>query len=660
MPGKSLTPAEMREIHRLAREGELPDAIAAMLGRHVDTIRDHLKKIHLDPKAFRLTVEDLPGPIPYEELSPAAKRALADIEYFSLIFFGHILRPWQVLAANEIVEALESDEEVYLVYNAPSGAGKSSDKVRFAAWITARNRAIRGCFGSDVATNAERDLKRLRRHLERTTPAKASGFALKHGFAVDATHCLAIEYGRFKPLRQETWRDDAFVVEQLDPDDSVVEKEPTWSSYGRDSGVLGNRFDFIDWDDLVTKTNIRSEASVLQLQEDWDSELESRLEPGGVHVLRGQRMAARDLYRHCLDKMTEELGEDDEGNEVVVTSRPQYRHICYKAHDPTRCLDGAKGSHRRDARPWPEGCLLEPARIPWTKCRTMMLTKPKVFALMYQQEDVNPDDVLVSPSWIDGTEDEDGIHPGCLDHDRRLRTLPPGIRGPLVSCVTVDPSASKMWAVEWWIYAPTSGLRFLFDLVNNPMPAPDLLDWSNDTQEHRGILQEWMEDSFDLGVPITHLVVEENACQKWLFQFEHFRTWQRRWPALSVLPHATGHRKLDKALGVPLLGPLYRAGMVRLPWHRSAQPLVKRFVDQITRWSEEVARSGGKQTEDMVMANWFLEVKLPQIAPEVRHMEPVYLHRPSWMVGRTGRPHEDAWATVESPYEAELRARRGA
>jgi hypothetical protein len=648
----------MREIRRLATEGETFSSISRLTGRHTDTITDYLKRIRLDPQSHQVLVEDLPGPIPHDRLSPAALRGLEDFEFFSRHFFGHLLRPWQVIAANQIVAAIESGEEEYIVYNAPSGAGKSSEKVRFAAWVTCRNRAIRGCFGSAVAANATRDLKRLRRFFERTTPAKASGYGLKMGFAVDAKGVLAIEYGRFKPMRQETWRDDAFVVEQFD-DDLTVEKEPTWSAYGRDSGVLSNRFEYIDWDDLVTKDNVRTEAASTALAEDWDGEFESRLEPGGVHVLRGQRMHRRDLYRHCLDKMTEEIAEDREGNEIVLATRPMYTHICYKAHDPTRC---SKGSHRKDAKPWPEGCLLEPARIPWQKCRDMMLTKPKTFALMYQQEDADPDDVLVQQSWIDGTTDADGIHPGCLDPDRRLRELPRGLRPPFASVVCVDPSASKMWAVEWWVYAPTSGLRFLFDLHNERMQAPELLDWDPDLERHVGILEEWMGDSVDLGLPITHLIVEENACQKWLYQFSHFRTWQRRWPALSVLPHSTGHRKLDKALGVPALGPLYRAGLVRLPWHRSCQDLVGRLVTQLTRWSPEAAsaNSSHRQPEDLVMANWFLEVKLPTIAPETQRRAPVYLHRPSWMVGRQAREPEPAWATTESPYEAELRTRRGA
>jgi hypothetical protein len=636
MPGKSLTPAEMREIQRLAGEGESRRAIAAATGRHIDTVSDYLKRIRLDPARARIRVEDLPGPIPLRELGPHASRALEDYAYFRLYYFGHISRPWQVEAANLILRLLATEDREYVVYNAPPGTGKSTDKVDLAAWLTCHNRAIRGLFGSDVATNAARDLKRLRRAFERTFPAKARDFDLRYGAAEDAKGCLAIDFGRFRPLATDTWRDDAYIVEQFG-EDAVVEKEPTWSSYGRDSGVLGNRFDYADWDDLVTKTNMRTIDARDRLRHDWDTELEPRLEPRGLHVLRGQRMGADDLFRYNLDKVTDELGVDDEGNEVVLATKPKYHHICYRAHDEQRCLSGAKGSHLRTAVPWnPDGtggCLLDPVRLPWTDCRSIMVNTPRTWAVQYQQEDAELEDTLIARAWIDGTEDDDGVHPGCLDPERGFRELPAGIRGPMAHVACVDPSASKWWGITRWAYAAPSQLRFLMDLCNERMEGPKLLDWDPDRGCHTGLMEDWQQNSVEDGMFITHWVIETVAFQKWLIQYNHFQTW---------------------------LKPLYRKGMVRLPWARSSRPHVQRLVTQLTRWSEEIARSNGRQVEDLVMSNWFLEVKLPTIAPAVEHHEPVYLHRPSWMTGRQGRPVEPGWATVESPYEADLRARRGA
>jgi hypothetical protein len=61
--------------------------------------------------------------------------------------------------------------------------------------------------------------------------------------------------------------------------------------------------------------------------------------------------------------------------------------------------------------------------------------------------------------------------------------------------------------------------------------------------------------------------------------------------------------------------------------------------------------------DDLVMANWFLEVKLPTIAGEMQYAEPVYLERPSWLGGRN-RPEPERYHGVESDYEAWLRERR--
>lgn len=658
-PGtRPLQPWEEQRILDLLAQGHSVASVADQIERHGDTVRAFLKRKRIDPLQV-VPLGEVPAPIPHDRLCAEAQRALEDYGYFRLRYFGHRSRPWMVEAAVELVTLLESPNREYVVYNAPSGAGKTTDKIDFAAWLTVRDRAIRGLFGSYVATNAIRDLKRLRRAFERTVPAKATDYDLRYGTGVDAEASLALDFGRFQPLERDTWRDDSVVVEQMHSR-GITEREPTWSAYGVDSGVLSNRFNFCDWDDLVTKATLRTLEARKNLEHVWDTELESRLEPAGLHCLRGQRMDPGDLFRYNLDKVTEELDEDEEGNEVVVATKPKYVHICYPAHDQSRCLSGAKGSHRRTALPWPQGCLLEPVRLPWADLRGVMLNNPRAFALMYQQEDVEAADALVAQAWIDGTTDDDGVHPGCLDVDRHFRELPAGIRGPLLSVATVDPAGSKYWGIEWWVYAAPSNLRILFDLVNEKLEAPDLLDWNADAEEHTGVMEEWQQASVDLGVPITHWVIEENTTQKWLYQYAHFKSWMRRWPSVSVLPHSTGHRKLDAALGVPTLGPLYRAGLVRLPWARSAQPMTSRLTTQLTRWSLEIAHAGGKQLEDLVMANWFLEVKLEGLKPRVITPAATHLFRPSWMTGRRGPVPESAWQGAESEYEAQLRARRGA
>lgn len=316
----------------------------------------------------------------------------------------------------------------------------------------------------------------------------------------------------------------------------------------------------------------------------------------------------------------------------------------------------------RKAPAWPDNCLLDPVRLPWGDLRGVMMNNPQAWALLYQQEDADPEDVLVETAWIDGVEDHNGVHPGCKDHERGLCELPKGIRGPFASVACVDPSASKFWGIMWHVFAVPSELRLLMDVCNEKMEGPRLLDYDIASGRHTGLMEEWQQRSVDLGLPITHWVVETVAFQKWLIQYDHFRTWMQRWPGVSVLPHSKTQLKLDKALGVPTLRPLYRAGMYRLPWAPDARAKVQRLVTQLTRWSEEAARNKQRQTEDLVMANWFLEIMLPRIVDtRGADTQVTHLFRPSWMAGRRGRPEPEKIPHVaESDYEAKLRTMREA
>lgn len=648
-PRQSLLPDEQARIRQMVADGFNIQIIADTLGRDWSTVQRYASRIGLlQDRATSVRAEDLRPPSSTTSvLSPSALKGLSDFGFFCRHYFGHVSTPWRVEAANVLLEAYRSPEREFVVLNCPSGVGKSTLKHDLAAWITCHDRAVRGLFGGDIQANADRDLRRLRSTFERTSPIRARPALLALGLEVDSVSSLTLEYGRFKPLVPKVWREQEFLVEQPESE-STVEKEATWSSFGRDTGVLGNRYGVIFWDDLVTKKNIKTIESTKLLRDDWDGEFESRLEPGGLMVLIGQRMAPDDLYRHCLDKMTEDFGEDDEGNEIVIRERPTFRHIVFKAHYEDRCLQGAKGSHRKDAKPYPEGCLLEPMRLPWVDLNRIRKGQEHKYRLMYQQEDYDPSGMLVDPVWITGGKTEEGIFPGCIDPpSRRLRTLPEGIRGPLYSIACIDPSAENFWGATWWIYAQPSELRFLFDLFNERMSADKLLDWSADTEKFGGLMESWQNDSRELGYPITHWIIEQNAAQRWLFQFDHFRRWVRH-HGVSVVPHTTGAQKLDPDYGVQMLGPLYKWGRVRLP----DSPAIRPLTTEVTRWSVE-----RKTRDDLVMSQWFLEAHLPAIIRPSTPRRATHAWRPSWML--KGRKFaEPPPPQEESEYETALRRLR--
>lgn len=552
------------------------------------------------------------GPIPLDELCAEARRALNDFGYFRRRYFGNIATPWQEETAHRVVDLLATPDEEYVVANAPPGGGKSTFVKDLAAWLTVRDRAIRGLFGSASQNLATTGLGRLRRDFERQSPARAKPKEIAEGVAADAEATLWEDFGRFRPEKPERWKANEFIVEQHGGV-SIDEKESTWTAFGRDSAQLGNRYEFIVWDDLPNNRNTRSADTREALFEWWDTEAESRLEPGGLLILLGQRVSSVDLYRRCLDLRDEE-------------DRPVYHHIAFKAHYDENC----PGDGKHAEEPYPAGCLLDPKRLPWKKLSPIRRNTPNRYAVWYQQEDAEPDSTLVNPLWVSGGVDTRGVHyPGCYDVGRQLWELPRGLASPL-GVVTADPSPSRYWAVQAWVVVEDEqnpalgGLRYLLDMENRVMEAPDLLDWNYADQRFFGLLEDWWHEYQQAGVPLSYVVVETNAAQRFLLQYDHARRWARL-RNVQFVEHKTHSRnKLSEDLGVPIVGPHWQNGRVRLPGHANARIKVRPLVEQVTHWTHSY-----QGQDDQVMANWFLEAALPALwmPPSTSHRA----WRPSWL-----------------------------
>lgn len=524
-----------------------------------------------------------------------------------------------------VVGWLESPLKEYAVVNAPPGAGKSTlFTLDLCAWLTCRNRAIRGQIGSKVESSARRYVQRLKRAFERTLPIVGEAEAVSRGLALDAVATLADDFGSFRPESKDLWAAEAFVVAQQGGQ-LIDEKEPTWSAYGMDSGFLGMRYDLIIWDDLVDKLVLRTVESRENQQAWWDDVAEKRLEPSGLLVLQGQRMGADDLYRYALDKRVVDDDEELELAEGEVDVRPQkYHHVVFKAHYEDRCV----GVHGRDAAYYPDGCLLDPRRLPWRELRTEMANRRNNFAVIYQQEDVDAASVLVDPLWVNGGTDPrtHESFPGCLDKERDVCQVPHGLFGQLLSVATADPSPTKYWSIQWWIVRCVDGQpfeRYLLDHIRQAMDAPSFLDWSNPTQSFTGVMEEWQQRSVDLGLPITTWIVEANAAQRFMLQFEHVRRWLAQW-RVQLIPHQTQRNKSDAEYGVQTLANIYRHGLVRLPWMARTKGWLAstKLVEEVTHWP-------GWRSDDTVMAQWFLEWNLPHLIPTGRALP--RSARPSWL-----------------------------
>lgn len=570
-------------------------------------------------------VDLLPAPKTRDDLCPEALTALDDFGYFQRRYFGRIALPWQEDAAGRVLEFLASPDKEFVVVNAPPGSGKTITFTHdIPAWLTVRNRSIRGLIGSSTQALANRCTARLLRTFQGTLPMQADDEDRVRGLALDAEATLADDYGRFQPLNRETWTKSTFVVVQVG-NRSIIQKEATWTAYGMDTGFIGGRFDFVVWDDLVDPSALRTVEARENLAGLWDKVAERRLDPGGVLLLQGQRIGSDDLYRYCLDKEVPEDVDPDTGQ--FVTSHRMYHHVMYQAHDESRCQGDE--THKRLAPSWhpdPEksGCLLSNHHLPWRDLRPLMHNKREMFEVVFQQQDVDPASTLVHPDWIHG---RNGFI-GCVDEDRDRLELPRrggqvSLEGDLFSVMTVDPSPTKYWALIWWIYQPAAERRWLMDLAREPLEAGEFLDWDPDRLCHTGLLEEWWQTSSDLGLPITHVVVERNAAQRFLLQYRQVQDWMSK-RSVEVIAHDTHRNKSDPEYGVDTIGSHYKFGRVRLPYKRNSLGWTcsQKLIAELTSYP-------GGRTDDCVMAHWFLEWQLPHIySPPIAGDQKQW--RPSW------------------------------
>ena len=558
--------------------------------------------------ADQLGITQLNGVYLAPPLTPEAQRALEDFAYFRLRYFGRKSTAWQTDAAYKILELLETKDREYVVMNEPPGSGKSTlFSHDIPCWLIVRNRTIRIQIGSRTERQARMYVGRIKRSLEREIPLRADADSLAAGIAFDAKACLQDDYGSFKPEgRSEMWRAETLVVQQLNGI-SLDDKEATVSAWGQDSGFLGGRFDFVIWDDLVDRKNVKTEDSRDNIREWWDTEAESRIEPGGLLILQGQRIATNDLYRYCLDKKN-------------LDEQPKYKHVVYQAHDEEKCT----GEHL-DLKPWPESCLLDPYRIPWKMLETIAHTNPRAYAVMYQQQDGDSVGGLVDPAWIYGGVDAEGYGaPGCLDKDRGIGVIPAHlINGNGWSFLTVDPSPTEFWGIIWWVYDPESTTRYAIDIIKRRLNPEQFLSLDLNTFEWEGLVVDMFQESIDQGAPITHAIFEVNAAQRWFLSQPHVQKWME-YSGMRFLPHTTHINKQDPKYGLESIGDLFRQGMIRLPW---ATPTSRLKVNPLI---EEATRYPDHDTTDLIMSTWFGKLGVENHYTPRR--EGMYrMSRPMWM-----------------------------
>jgi len=178
---------------------------------------------------------------------------------------------------------------------------------------------------------------------------------------------------------------------------------------------------------------------------------------------------------------------------------------------------------------------------------------------------------------------------------------------------------------------PLAGFRYLMDHFKGKLTAPEFLDWAPSLSLYTGMAEDWWQRSRDAGVPITHLIFEANAAQKFLLQYDFFRRWSAT-RGVHFIPHQTQRNKLDPDMGIQMVQQQWRHGRIRLP---GGQPYGRlpslRLVDEVTRYNLD----GSSQANDAVMAHWFFEHHLPKLWGSGAKIGSIYGDMPSWVKRRT-------------------------
>jgi hypothetical protein len=612
---KTMTWDEIMSTYGVSR-GAISNIRKEGVGQKREGKRPHPKR------DVQMEAADFPHPIPLKDLAPEPARALEDIEYFARRYYGIQLLPWQVLASHKIVSLLATPYEEYAVINVAPGTGKSVFFGRILpAWLTARDRSMRGMIGSATNRVATSLVDLLRRDFTRPSVDKLTTRDAKQGL-VQAESVLSLDFGRFRPdIEGHLWTRAEFEVAQHG-DTSLTQKERTWAALGRDTTFIGIRVDFALWDDLWDPRKVRSSDAREDFFEWFDSVAESRLEPGGLFLLQGQRLDPNDVYRYALDKRDGGADLDDferiEGDDLEEPRRGKYHHIVFKAYDASKD-SGDPSLLRADAPAWPEGPLLSPSRLKWRRLRQIRDNSPDQFSLVYQQEDHDLAQTLVNPLWIAGGNSDDGeYHIGCRDDDRKMFEPPKDLLPPVVSVAMTDPSGVNMWANLWMLWQPgitdvSEDIRHIMAMRAKRMSAPEFLQYNSHDRTYSGLMEDWYQISKEVGYPIQHWIVEQNGAQRYLLQYKFVHEWMQL-RGVRIHGHTTGRLKSDPELGVQALSPVFQRGLIRLPMadalanDASKDPHMHELIKQVTQYPH-----GTK--DDIPMALWFFEANKDKLRP---------------------------------------------
>lgn len=434
---------------------------------------------------------------------------------------------------------------------------------------------------------------------KRQEMARTFLYAIKQRLTSHLFAELQIAYapeGGFKPDREDgsTWGADRFYVRGIDSG----QKDPTVQALGMGGQIYGTRSDLIIMDDCIVGSN----ANQFEQQINWlESEVENRVRDGKIIII-GTRLAPKDMYSELRN-----------GDRYLAGTSP-WTYLRQPAvlefdDDPKQW----KTLWPYSSQPMETGQKPEPdgRYAAWDgerMFRERNKKPPRVWSLVYQQEDVS-EDAIFHPIPVLGScnrmRKPGVLYAGAAGHPRN------GMEGQYI-IASMDPAMagdtfSLVYAVDRSVHDGGINRRVLNAWVKSS-PTPQYI------RDHI----KWVTEEFS----VHEWVIEQNAFQLFLIHDEDIQRFcQAR--GVRITPHYTSRNKQDPDFGVASVAPLFggikrhkdnvRSGLdhdktniIELPDPDKSEG-VKALIEQLTTW--QPGKLGKDLKMDGPMALWFAELR---------------------------------------------------
>lgn len=361
---------------------------------------------------------------------------------------------------------------------------------------------------------------------------------------------LIQDFGPFwDPALSRAWSADRIFVAGR----TTAHKDPTVETLGRGGSVYGKRADdiilddFVDYDRSINPENVEKDVTWVTRQ------VSNRIsQKYGVIVDVGTRVHPGDAHGKFLRR------EDFQTRILPAIIEP-----------------------RNDDNP--EGTCLWPEHISMEILEEEKENDPINFELVYQQTEAFGITSSFTPELVEPALDKERI----VGHFETNWLLVAGL-DPAGGGEYAGYTAFVLRGIDM-----ITGRRYLVDIINvRSMKSHQIKDE----------MLRWSET-----YPIHQWRVEANGMNSQVIQYDTEIVSALAKRGIAVLPHQTHGNKWDPQFGVESQAPLFRAGLVSIPWgNRQSRQVFQPYLDQL--YSFPVG-----ELSDIVMADWFAELGLREV-----------------------------------------------